>query len=129
MRYTIEYFSKGSLESDDGIIKTESELESLLLKLDAEKYVSIVFFHSTSHILTVSGGRQNYIIMFSDNNRFYELNMPENKGREPVILRTGHNVGKFPSEMVIDPFTTLNIMKEFFQTGRKLENLNWKPLI
>lgn len=129
MKYSLEFLVSGSLDSEEGSIINESTLDSLLLRLDAEKYVSLVFTHSNLNILTISGGQQKYIIMFSDSSRFYELTNPSNKGGEPTLLRTGHSVGKFPSEMIIDPFTALHILKEFFRTGKRLANLNWAPLI
>lgn len=128
MKYSLEYLLNGSLDSEEGDVKSESAVEGLLLKLDAEKYVSLVFSHVNSNMLTVSGGQQKYVVMFLDSNRFYELVLPENKGDEPTLLRTGHTVGKFPAEMVADPFTTLRIIKEFYRTGKRLTDLNWKAL-
>ena len=128
MKYSLEYLNNKSLDSEEGTIVSESALDSLLLKLDAEKYVSLVFIHANTNILTVSGGKQNYIVMYSDSNRFFELTNPANRGGERVHLRTGHTIGKFPSEMIIDPFTALNIIKEFYKTGKRLPDLNWVPL-
>lgn len=129
MKYLLEFLLNGSLNSEEGPVLSETLLEELLLKLDAEKFVSLCLTHSNSNILTISGGRLNYIVMFSDSNRFYELTKPENKGGEPILLRTGHSIGKFPSEMIMDPFTMMNILKEFFRSGKRLVDLNWKPLI
>ena len=111
MDYSLEYLSNGSLDSEEGTVANETALDSLLLKLDAEKYVSLVFTHANQNILTISGGQQKYVIMFSDINRFYELTHPGNKGDEPTLLRTGHSVGKFPAEMITDPFTALGVLK------------------
>ncbi|MBL7557276.1 MAG: hypothetical protein JNM24_15725 [Bdellovibrionaceae bacterium] len=128
MKYTLEYLEKGSLVSHDGIVKNEAELETLMLKLDAEKYVNLCFVFSNQNILTVSGGREQYIVMFSDNSKFYELNNPINRGGDLVLIRTGHTVGKFPKEMVMDPFTTLGVIKEFYHSGKRHPDHNWKPL-
>lgn len=128
MKYTLEYLSNGSLIAEDGVAQNEAVLESLMLKLDAEKYVNLCFVYSNQNILTVSGGRQQYIVMFSDNSKFYELNNPMNRGGELILIRTGHTVGKFPPEMVMDPFTTLSVIKEFYHSGKRHADLNWKPL-
>lgn len=128
MKYTLEYLEKGSLVSADGVVQKESELESLLLKLDAEKYVNLCFVHENQNILTISGGRQQYIVMFSDASKFYELNNPANKGGDIILIRTGHTVGKFNPELVTDPFTALSILKEFYHRGYKHTDHNWKPL-
>jgi len=128
MNYTLEYLEKGSLVSADGIVKNEADLEMLMLKLDAEKYVNLCFVFSNQNILTVSGGREQYIVMFSDNSKFYELNNPLNKGADLIPIRTGHTVGKFPQELVMDPFTTLNVIKEFYHSGKRHSDFNWKPL-
>tara|TARA_B110001454_G_scaffold16145_1_gene14572 strand:- start:56378 stop:56767 length:390 start_codon:yes stop_codon:yes gene_type:complete len=128
MKYTLEYLENGSLESEDGVAKSAAELESLMLKLDAEKYVNLCLVYSNQNILTVSGGRERYIVMFSDNSKFYELNNPMNRGGDIILIRTGHTVGKFPPEMVMDPFTTYSVIKEFFNTGKRHPDLNWKPL-
>lgn len=128
MKYTLEYLEKGSLEADDGVAKSEAELESLMLKLDAERYVNLCLVYSNQNILTVSGGREQYIVMFSDNSKFYELNNPMNRGGDIILIRTGHTVGKFPPEMVMDPFTTFNVIKEFYHSGKRHADYNWKPL-
>lgn len=128
MKYSLEYFQGKSLESEDGSVMNEGALDSLLVKLDAEKFVSLVFTHANANILTVSGGNQKYIVMFSDSDRIFELTNLVNKGGESTLLRTGHSIGKFPSEMIVDPFTTLSIIKEFYRTGKKLVDLNWVPL-
>ena len=128
MKYTLEYLEKGSLVSDDGVAKNVSELEALMLKLDAEKYVNLCLVYSNQNILTISGGREQYIIMFSDNNKFYELNNPMNRGGDLILIRTGHTVGKFPPEMVMDPFTTYSVIKEFYASGKRHPDLHWKPL-
>jgi hypothetical protein len=128
MKYTLEYLEKGSLVADDGVAKNVSELEALMLKLDAEKYVNLCLVYSNQNILTISGGREQYIIMFSDNSKFYELNNPMNRGGDLILIRTGHTVGKFPSEMVMDPFTAYSVIKEFYASGKRHPDLNWKPL-
>jgi len=128
MKYTLEYLEKGSLVSDDGVAKNVSELEALMLKLDAEKYVNLCLVYSNQNILTISGGREQYIIMFSDNNKFYELNNPMNRGGDLILIRTGHTVGKFPPEMVMDPFTTYSVINEFYTSGKRHPDLNWRPL-
>ncbi len=128
MQYTLEYLSNGSLESEDGEITSDSELEHLILKLDAEKYVSLVLIHKNANILTISGGRQQYIVLFADLIKMYELTNPINRGNPSISLRTGHTIGKFPAEMVIDTFTTYNLSKEFLHTGLRSQDLNWKPL-
>ena len=128
MKYTLEYLEKGSLEADEGVVTKESELESLLLKLDAEKYVNLCFVHENQNILTVSGGRQQYIVMFSDASKFFELTNPANKGGEIILIRTGHTVGRFNPELVTDPFTALSILKEFYSRGFKHPDHLWKPL-
>ena len=128
MKYSLEFLIQRSLESEEGTVSSEQQLEHLFLKLDAEKFVSLALIHTNSNILTISGGRQQYVVMFSDINRIFELNNPSNKGEEPVLLRTGHSVGKFPSEMIMDPFTVMNIIREFYRNGTRLTDLNWKPL-
>lgn len=128
MKYTLEYLDKGSLVSEDGIVKDETQIETLMLKLDAEKYINLCFVFSNQNILTISGGKEQYIVMFSDSSNLYELNNPMNKGGDLILIRTGHTVGKFPREMVMDPFTTLNVIKEFYRSGKRHTDFNWKPL-
>ncbi|MBL7546155.1 MAG: hypothetical protein JNL11_20210 [Bdellovibrionaceae bacterium] len=128
MKYTLEFITNGRMEDQDGIIKNESDLEPLVLKLDAEKYVNLAFTHGNKNILTISGGRQQYIVMYSDSDRFYELNNISATGDDLILIRTGHTIGKFPPKMVIDPFTVLKVLKEFYHTGVRSNDFGWKPL-
>lgn len=129
MEYSIEYLHKGSLDSEKGTVKNEAHLESLLLKLDAEKYVSLALFHKNENTMTISGGRQQYVVMMSNDSNVFELNTLANRGGEKISIRTGHTIGKFNPEMVNDPFTTLNVIKEFYNKGKPHPDYSWRKMI